>query len=88
MVSGHLALEWEWAKSLQGIRKSPGAFVGTFRKILFITSSRRLKIKLMGYYDSDGNNYQENTLTRKNSQGGKLLGKLPQLGKPRLLICD
>jgi hypothetical protein len=35
-------------RASKGIRKSPGAFVGTFRKILLILPSRRLRVILMG----------------------------------------
>ena len=41
------ALEWEWAKSLQGDKKILWSFrMGTFRKLLFITSSRRLEVRV------------------------------------------
>jgi len=36
---------WSGLRPSKGIRKSPGAFVGTFRKLFLITSSRRLKVK-------------------------------------------
>jgi hypothetical protein len=32
-------------RASKGIRKSPRAFVGTFRKFLLITTSRRLEVK-------------------------------------------
>jgi len=36
---------WSGLKASKGIRKSPGAFVGTFQKILLILYSRRLEVR-------------------------------------------
>ena len=38
-------------RASKGIRKSPGAFLGTFRDLSFITSSRRLGLRLGQFYE-------------------------------------
>ena len=38
-------------RASKGIRKSPGAFLGTFRDLSFITSSRRLGVKVGQFYE-------------------------------------
>jgi hypothetical protein len=66
-------------KCLQGEREKPPRrlHIGTFRKLLLITTSRRLGVMLMGLPSyGRGNNQLKNTLLSSASQEGNLLLKL------------
>jgi hypothetical protein len=60
--------------------------MGTFRKLFFITSSRRLGVWLLSLL-SYGRTRNENTLTLMGNQGEKLPMKIAPVFKHKLMAC-
>jgi len=70
-------------KAPKGKSKFPWSLhIGSFRNLHLMTSPRRLRVTLMGCYDSDGNNYQKDTPHLKGSQEGSSLWKWRRFSSP------
>ena len=69
------AIDEKW---LQNNKNSPRKlFIGTFQKLLLMTSSRRPGVRLIDLRGSGEKQRLKNTLVRTDSQGGNCLPKMP-----------